>query len=83
MAAADGEGAALMPWENAEFAIRDQGHRGRGSAERRIRSALAHFMLPGGRAACGYVPHERTRMLPEDLSTRGAFRCERCRETRR
>lgn len=71
-----------MPWQNAEFLIRDQEHR-HVKTEKRIRSVLAHFMLPNGVAACGYKPHERTRMLPEDTSARGAFHCVPCTRVKR
>lgn len=70
-----------MTWCNAEFTVRDQEHR-HVKVEKHIRSVLAHFMLPDGRAACGFVPTERTRMLPEDTSARGAFHCAVCAMTR-
>lgn len=72
----------MAGWHNAEFHIRDMEHR-QTRTEKHIRSALAHFMLDERRAACGYVPSERTRMLPEDAGARGAFRCERCVEAKK
>jgi hypothetical protein len=56
-------------WRNAQIRLE----------HRTIRTALAHYMT-GRVALCGYVPNDRTRMLPEDREVHGAMRCERCQE---